>query len=351
MSVPVPRGFAVAVRMIDAFGRSDARGVVPAVRRPSVRPCRRGSVVLVALVAVLVAVPRPPGRGCRGVALVAVLVGRCRRPWSPVLRAGRPVPSPSVVVPPCPVGVVPSPCPTWSGRPCFARWVSGGCCKGAVVVGLSPSSGCRAVAVVASSVVLVALVVVLSPSVRVPARRGRLSRGRRPRRPPGRVGRFRWVSVGRGRSPWSVVVRCGGRSCGSPSSPCRGRSRPPWWGVVAPLVGGKPVIACLYGTPTETILHGRIQTITADYRYIHRKKLPKAPKISLFRVFSLFSVSVGVSGCRWSSPVGLSPPPSLSPPLSVGVGRGNTPARRTIGKNPPRCRPVSGCPCRSCQVG
>ena len=74
---------------------------------------------------------------CRGVALVVVLVGRCRRPWSPVLRAGRPVPSPSVVVPPCPVGVVPSPCPTWS----VVRVSRGGCRGGAVKV-LS-SSGCR----------------------------------------------------------------------------------------------------------------------------------------------------------------------------------------------------------------
>ena len=335
--------------MIDAVGRSDARGVVPAVRRPSVRPCRRGSVVLVALVAVLVAVPRPPGWGCRGVALVAVLVGRCRRPWSPVLRAGRPVPSPSVVVPPCPVGVVPSPCPTW-----WVVRVSRGGCRGGAVKVLS-SSGCRrrrAVGLSLSSRRRSSWSP-WSPSCRRPSVSPRVGVAYRAVAVlvarPGRVGRGRWVSVGRGRSPWSGVVRCGGRYRGSPSSPCRGRSRPPWWGVVVPLVGGQAYFSLPIG---YTRRHPNAPPIITDYRQLHRKKLPKAPKSSQNLRFSRFFTFRCPSGCRGcfrrSSPVGLSlspvggrpvscPRPCPRRSVSVGVSGsvGDTaPARRTIGKNP-----------------
>ena len=231
---------------------------------------------------------RPGRRPGRRPAPPWVGLSRCR----PGRRPGRSV-SPSLVArvtrgSSCSVAVrrrSPLPCRGRSvtlsdlvGRPCFARWVSGGCCKGAVVVGLSPSSGCRAVAVVASSVVLVALVAVLSPSVRVPARRGRLSRGRRPGRPPWSGGSG---SVGVGGS--GSVALVGGRPLrgsllrvavvvlsGSFPSPLAGGRHPlpviragrgSSGSVAVPLAGvgsEKPISACHKYTPNDTQKHPRL---------------------------------------------------------------------------------------------
>lgn len=136
--------------------------------------------------------------------------------------------------------------------------------------------------------------------------------------------------------------------------PRRGRFPSPPGGGSSPPGGGQAYFSLPIG---YTRRHPKAPPIITDYRQIHRKKLPKAPKSSQnlpFSRFFMFSVSVGVSGRSgvvsvWSSPVGLSLSPCrgsprvLSPPLSPrgrcrsgcrAVGRGNAPARRTIGKNP-----------------